>query len=107
MDTPQILTKAANIIGERGWFQGASVDPDGTGVCAVGAMRVAVGLNPLPDDYVPADEEDVDHASEEFVQWLGIYAMSVVDWNDSPRRTKEQVITALRECAAELNKAGA
>lgn len=90
MDTPEILTKAAEVIDERGWFQGASQDPLGT-------------------DRTDADY-DADIATETFDdRWLipRYGDIDVVDWNDAQERTAEQVTTALRECAAELSKAGA
>jgi hypothetical protein len=103
MDTPEILTKAIDVIEERGWYQGASVDPDGTGVCAVVAMCVAAGLPPdtlvMNGDRVGA--MSVLAAAGELELFLDL-GLPATQWNDEFVDTRDEVITALRECAAEL-----
>lgn len=104
MDTPTILNKAAEVIEERGWMQGASQDPFGTAVCAMAALRIARGLPPLPmGDEDTTSVEEVDAAADEFERHV-IAEFDVVNWNDRVATSAEQVTTALRECAAELSK---
>lgn len=103
----EILTKAAAVIDERGWYQGASQDPFGTGVCAMGAMCVAVGLEPnaIADnpEFTDVVINVLTAADELENRWLD--GESVTDWNDDSARTSEDVTTALRSVADELSEA--
>jgi hypothetical protein len=110
MDTPEILTKAAGVIETRGWFQGDYIPPGGDRaicpVCVLAALNVAAGFPPDGDPNAGSDVTGpAADAAGELVDWLS--GLSVDTWNDAPERTKEEVTTALRECAAELSKAGA
>ena len=66
--------------------------------CAVGAIRSAAGLytvGPL-----------LDYAEEELQRTKKHVTGYLAEWNDKPERTKEDVITFLRNCAKRLkNKA--
>lgn len=102
METAEILNKAADVIEERGWYQGLSQDPDGTGVCALGAICVAVGLDPhalaeLGEGDDAAARAGVE-AADALEDWLGL-DLPVTQWNDEYVDTAEQVVTALREAA--------
>jgi hypothetical protein len=109
MDIPQILDKAADVIETRGWHQGGYVpensDPFTAPCCVAGAIYVAAGL--LPNGYPPSGSRHADPvgdtvwARRAFSRFLGNDA---IGWNDDVAETPEQVITALRECAAELSK---
>jgi len=90
VNAADVLDKAADVIVERGWCQGQFRNSAGQ-VCALAAVHTAARTTPFT--WV-ADEA------------LGIIrkrvGMSVAYWNDAPERTADEVITALRECAASL-----
>jgi hypothetical protein len=97
-DVAAVLERAADVIVERGWCQG--VFHCGSSVCAVGAISVVVNGDPIPVDRMPAtdafdlwlhDHRDLPPYGEDGL---------ISDWNDEPGRTADEVITALRECAA-------
>jgi hypothetical protein len=100
VNTAEILNKAADVIDERGWTQGEYENCAG-GVCARGAIFVAVGLNPLAAAFGSdsAACSDAEYTSVRFRNWLGVM---ISGWNDDSGRTPEQVTSALRECAAAL-----
>lgn len=132
---PDILLDAASVIETRGWNQGGyvpgkranDVDLDFCPVCVLGAINCAADYLP---DYDYDDPHDVraeaarvleghlklqERAAEvlqsELAEEIDFDPSSVVSivgdyWNDHVATSAEQVITALRECAAEL-KAGA
>ncbi len=118
MTPAEILDKAADVIVERGWHQGGymslGANPNTCQVCVLGAMNVAVGNNP--------DDADVNiaEAAEAFAGYLGLVirrdefdddddpdtdpiAEAVGNnWNDFVATSAEQVVAALRACAANL-----
>jgi hypothetical protein len=104
MDAPEILTKAADVIDERGWHRGAYENHVDGGVCVMGAMCVAVGLPPnaiaLAGDSRTLG--DVHAAADRLERWLGIQV--ITEWNDESAEDIGEVTKALRECAAELSK---
>ena len=106
----EVLTRAAELIETRGWYQGwfacdangdpvlpdassyaASTSPRACRFCALGAMRAIAGR----DD---AAWHNAAAALNEVVRRDGY--MSVDDFNDSVTRTQAEVISALREAAA-------
>jgi hypothetical protein len=118
MDTPEILTKAAEVIETRGWHKGDFYDPEAhfdrglpleqCGVCVRGALNVAAGFEPIGDGY---GDDARDDAIDALAFHLGYdpdahegedAAYFVTTWNDHFERVKGDVLTALRECAAEL-----
>lgn len=100
MTTPEILTKAADVIDERGWYQGHYTDPDGRALCLVGAISVAAGL--APDAIGNGSGTDDLHAAlAAFEIWLSP-DMGPVDWNDEVAEDAAEVTGKLRECAASL-----
>lgn len=102
MNTPEILLKAADVIDEAGWRQGAFFAPHGTGMCVAAAMFNGAGLDlhqALSDKPSPTCVQ-VRTAIERLEKWLAV--PFIIDWNDAPERTAEQVTAALRECAMEL-----
>ena len=116
MTLAEILDKAADVITQRGWWQGGFV-PKGTSdlgscpVCPLAAINVAAGGDPRrcidawPDTLAFA-------AASALATYLGCpedepLATCVGEhWNDDPARTKEQVLAALRGCAADLRQEG-
>jgi hypothetical protein len=115
-----ILLKAANVIKMRGWWQNGfipddaeryRIDLDTCPVCVLAAINVAA--DHAPDDiYDPDDEDERTDAAIALAKHLDltdairdgdalVYAIGD-QWNDKVAESAEQVITALRECAAEL-----
>lgn len=87
----QDLLAAASYIREHGWIQDW-MEMDATGeVCIMGSLIAVTG----------EWGERVDMAGEKLIlHHRGIRARcSVEDWNDDPRRTKDQVIRALEQVA--------
>lgn len=118
-DLPGILLKAAEVIETRGWHRGDFFDQQAhfdrllpieqCGVCVRGALNVAAGFDPIGSDY--GHEDARDDVLDALAFHLGYEeerdvstAYFLATWNDSPRRTKEQVTKALRDCAAELSE---
>lgn len=114
--TPQaLLTRAADIIEERGWYQGSWAGNDGC-VCAWGALNIAIaeaaGLvndeaaKPPDPDFFPGDLYNA-HAEAELVLSRTINRaandtyVGIEKWNDEPGRTKEEVQAMLRRAAEE------
>lgn len=83
-----LLLTAADLIEKRGWIQGEFRSDDGR-YCAMGAIQ------------------EIDCPSQE--KWIAMarvtqtLRMDLVAWNDHRSRTKEQVVTKLREVALDRN----
>lgn len=97
----EVLEQAADRIEERGWTQGAYLRTDGT-CCARGAIRLTlggeVGENFDEDKLYVSDGGDF----ECDVIWTLHHELdtSLMEWNDDPERTADEVIALLREVAA-------
>jgi hypothetical protein len=109
----EVLSVAANVIDDRGWHRGDYVDYDmavelgidNAPVCAVGAIRVAVGGD-------PADHQVTHPAITAFANWVIVDRdpaegageddpiQVITDWNDASGRTADEVIEALRAAAS-------
>ena len=101
MKISETLDKAADHIVEHGWHQGfywptvghALGEPEyveGDPCCALGALSVVEGVNVYAG---------LTMAMGFLGQHLGMNAMSIADWNDTPERTKDEVLAALRGAA--------
>lgn len=91
----QILNAAADLLEDVGWVQG-NYGSSQTGFCAVGALNAA-GPKVLPgslyiNDHVWAAKRKLHMFIDED---------SIPDWNDFPRRTKQEVIDTLRKAAGQ------
>jgi hypothetical protein len=105
--TPQqLLTRAAEILDERGWFQGWYIRDDGC-VCAVGAVNLAASEADGNEALDLDAESEWDNISTS-VRWARENALealrgavdgSIVEWNDKPGRTKDEVQAILRRAA--------
>lgn len=90
-----VLHRAADILGEWGWCQGAA--QRGDSFCALGAIFfAATGQKPA--------SVSLDRAEETPLYWRARAAFSQVApalarWNDQPHVTKEKVVAKLREAA--------
>lgn len=88
------IRRAAAIIENRGWIQGSDGYKE-VGFCMRGALRYAV---PATEDY--------SFNYEALQNWLSnIYGPGtmIVGYNDTPGRTKEEVLLTMRKCADELD----
>jgi hypothetical protein len=86
---PDVLDAAADYIEQNGWTQNRSRNADGA-VCAIGAIRYASG------QYVPISRlglAAVDAVESHLGRWI-------CGWNDTPGRTRTEVVAKLREVAA-------
>jgi hypothetical protein len=105
------LLKAADVIHEYGWRQGTYGDE--TGVCAVGAMRVAIRNFPVVaygqltqherrvHDAATDALYDVIKPEAEFLPgYTGANAITI--WNDRAARDADDVVHALKRAAEEL-----
>jgi len=98
----EVARQAANVIDERGRFQGDfydpwATDPDKCAVCAVGAVRLV--LTGLPDAEAD-DEELVRETVDAFGRFLGV--SSVPEWSDEAGRSAAEVRDAFRRFGASL-----
>lgn len=90
------LRMAADVLERDGWTQGAFHSLDGCH-CAAGALELAVGLR--------VNDEAHDERYIDAVRWLGNHvdvrptSLAVFAWNDTPGRTADEVIAALRAAA--------
>jgi hypothetical protein len=87
------LRRAAQIVRERGWTQGRYEEEDGR-MCVEGAMSLAHGYQ------APAGNCDV---VADLFALRQVTLENVVDWNDAPERTAEDVIAALEAAADRLD----
>jgi hypothetical protein len=92
----QVLSAAADFLETRlgGWCQGCLMDCMGQ-VCMLGAITMAPQTWRIPMGL--RDSQVRSQAQQKMSKFLGMLAHR---WNDEPGRTKEEVITALRACAA-------
>jgi hypothetical protein len=90
MTAGEVLAKAADLIEARGWIQQEFETPHG--VCALGAMqRITYGFE--------IRMECEDRARLALETEIG---EAITIWNDAPGRTKEEVVTALRNAKRHL-----
>jgi hypothetical protein len=96
MTPEEILAGAANILEQKGWLQCAWEDYDGR-CCLLGALAKA---GCLQSDEGKKHWCRLKHAVAQEVgvpdEGPGGHYDSLIDWNNEPGRTKEEVITALR-----------
>jgi hypothetical protein len=117
----EILLKVADVIETRGWYQSgyapsdSRTDLSACPVCVLAALNVVTGHHPAKDFLEHGDDDPATKAAAALAEHLGLSArvakFGLVDalgefWNDFEAESAEQVITALRECAAQL-QAGA
>jgi hypothetical protein len=85
--TSEILNGAADLIESKGWRQGLACNSP------LGLLCVGEALDEVAGDGAYIDRR--------ITSALLPYGSSVVEWNDTPGRTKEEVIQALRAAAKE------
>ena len=93
MLTPnEVLANAADYIEQHGWIQHNAEDSRGQ-VCALGAIGRAAYAPGVPEN----ERWDLyDEASDVMVDHLG---RQIIEWNDTPGQTAEEVVRAMREAA--------
>lgn len=94
ISVPEVLTRAADLLEEKGWCQHYPVDMEGR-MCAVGAIRAA------------SEGQEQGY----FASRVAVKAQQAVEkaiggdfisrWNDRPERTKDEVIALFRTVASE------
>ena len=99
------LRKAADLLESKGWTQGAFArngheevsinDPQANCFCVLGAIIFSNCIGDLRTRAALARYLNLDRD-----EW-------VLDWNDDPTRTKEEVIKTLRDCADSLETVNA
>ena len=104
MTAAEVLSKARDVLAERGWHQGDfAANRDGSGsVCAAGACSVAAFGSPtyIAEVFGPEAPE----VQEALLLLRGVVSdddhdpLSVIaHWNDDPRRSAEDVSLALKQ----------
>lgn len=104
MKAKEILIEAANLLETKGWTQDAFArDANGMGIksheesavcfCTIGALNRVSGENVV---------RRLDTEGNKAYEYLrdSIGGWGIAEWNDSYDRTKEDVISALRNAAA-------
>lgn len=95
MTPAQVLSKAADILQERGWTQGIYEDADGC-LCLDGALRYAVAG--AVGSFTSTDRYHEYVAASQALEAV-IGTRNVIRWNDSSVRTQASVVRALRAAA--------
>lgn len=94
----RMIRHAANVLEDRTWVQGR-FGTLGTSVCAMAAIEQSHHTVP---------RRQLGNAIDIFNGWLRINGLvgpsgTVVQWNDAPGRTKEEVISTMRRFADEMD----
>jgi hypothetical protein len=87
-----VLEQAAVEIEQRGWAQARAITDDGR-VCvreSIHLARKTLGLEP----------HTFDGAVAALCDYIG--RQTLPRWNDTPGRTRNEILQALRDCAAKL-----
>lgn len=107
---PDIYDNAAARV-EESWNQGSYYYKGA--VCAVGAIRLALGAIPVDDSACPLGEQYTDTREpcqsyvaslEEYLEALHGYPIKVIDYNDYNNMTADKVATVLRSHATYLRR---
>lgn len=109
---PAVYRRAAVVLDERGWHKGYYVDREGQKVCMAGAVAVACGGRPTPEQ---TDEHTIvwSTAMEPATYNDAIAGLidanggrGVASWNDSPARTLAEVKALLLKAAEQAEQSG-
>lgn len=107
MKPEEVLRQAAAEV-DKGWCQGNLIDHQGH-VCALGALRrvvrTAPGLGYVDDSIRHAGQVLAEVMAEQFglapaAEFLSLIARA----NDTPGRTKEEIIACMEKAAAKLEE---
>lgn len=105
MDTADILLRAADVIEERGHTKGVLQDREGR-VCAFGALNVVV-YGSADHSYLQSSRDEAAHAVTRHLGLGSGYLGPLVNWNNAPERTQQEVVDAFRGAARALKAAEA
>lgn len=90
------LKNAAKLIEERGWIQGSYGDHV-NGFCSIGALDKATDT----DTYYPAARRLAEAVPKEFCPQLKVSINRVIEYNDTPGRTRDEVLQLFRKAASD------
>ena len=94
-DIADVLEQAAQLLSQPGaWTQGAFQRGEKC-FCLLGAIAFVTGDNP----HCAWGNTLASDAREPLADAIGIPTFAVVDWNDAPERTQDEVVAKLREAA--------
>lgn len=99
----EILCRTKDALRKRGWFKGNLVEPNTAGegaVCLIGAMNVAMRGNPFDCNQSVLNTESI--ALDAIRKVTGID--SIVEWNDAPVRTIDQVYQTIDQTVETLSQ---
>lgn len=88
----QLLLNAADLIEKHGHCKGQLYNEKGQ-MCLMGA------LNRVHQNYVPQVDATAKVAAVLGLSYVGTAVIAVVDWNNAPERTGQEVIDVLRLAA--------
>lgn len=90
------LQNAAKLIEARGWIQGSYGDHV-HGFCSVGALNTATDT----ETYYPAAQRLAKAVPKEFCPQLKVSINRVIEYNDTPGRTRDEVLQLFRKAASD------
>lgn len=101
-EVADVIDGAADVLDRHGWIQGALATPDG--VCAIGALRVALRLSVTRVGTEPPSPTPVwlfKVIEDEIFVHRNVPRMfaGIADWNDAPGRTADEVKDVFRAAA--------
>lgn len=103
MKASELLRKGADEIRRRGWWQGAygsdHEDLKSCSVCAVGALNAADSGTPYPADDLSDAHYAASRLLDELVWRDGAGSPGIVNYNDQPGRTVEEVLDLFERAA--------
>jgi hypothetical protein len=89
--TSEHLRRAAQLLIDKGWCQGDGHRPSTGQYCTLGAIAATAVTGP--------DRSSAAAALRAFLFVETGHHLSIVDWNDKPGRTADEVIGTLQSCA--------
>lgn len=95
-DVVKALQHAADLIEKKGWIQGSYGDHV-HGFCSIGALNTVAD----PDVYYQATQRLAITVPEEFCRRLKPSIQRIIEYNDTPGRTKEEVLQLFRKAAGD------
>lgn len=96
MQPSECLDKAADLLRNRGWIQGSYRNKHG--FCLVGSLIYVSKYYSGACDGTLSDAKTAHHLLEQYCTY-GKNHINPASWNDIPGRTKQEVLTLLRNAA--------
>lgn len=108
-----VLDDAADVIEKHGWNQGHLISDDGTSVCAMGALDyVTDGISLRDGKFICIPSINMSSSYDALLANAAVNALciqlkrecedgidGIATWNDTPGRTKQEVLDMLRKTA--------